>query len=38
MSQHVKYPRENPYVFWKEEEVPGGFERDVEEFRRRHAA
>lgn len=38
MPQHIKYPRENPYVFWKEEEVPGGFERDVQEFRKRHAA
>ncbi|RWX49767.1 dissimilatory sulfite reductase alpha subunit, partial [Candidatus Electrothrix marina] len=38
MPQHVKEPRSNPYVFWKEEEVEGGFERDVEEFRRKHAA
>ena len=38
MPQHVKEPRSNPYVFWREEEVPGGWERDVAEFRRRHAA
>ncbi|TKB12158.1 dissimilatory-type sulfite reductase subunit alpha [Desulforhopalus sp. IMCC35007] len=38
IPQHVKEPRSNPYVFWKEEEVEGGFERDVEEFRRKHAA
>jgi sulfite reductase alpha subunit len=38
LPQHVKEPRSNPYVFWREEEVPGGWERDVAEFRRRHAA
>ncbi len=38
IPQHVKEPRSNPYVFWKEEEVEGGFERDVVEFRKRHAA
>lgn len=38
LPQHVKEPRSNPYIFWKEEEVPGGWERDVAEFRRRHAA
>ncbi len=38
MPQHVKEPRSNPYVFWKEEEVPGGWERDIVEFRKRHAA
>jgi len=38
MPQHVREPRSNPYVFWKEEEVPGGWERDVVEFRQRHAA
>jgi len=35
--QHVKEPRSNPYVFWTSEEVPGGFHRDVKEFRKRHA-
>ena len=38
IPQHVQEPRSNPYVFWQDEEVPGGFERDVEEFRKRHAA
>ncbi len=38
IPQHVKEPRSNPYVFWKEEEVEGGFERSVEEFRAKHAA
>jgi sulfite reductase alpha subunit len=38
MPQHLKEPRSNPYVFWSAEEVPGGFERDVAEFRKRHAA
>ena len=37
LPQHVKEPRSNPYVFWKEEEVPGGFERSVAEFRKKHA-
>ncbi|MGM0453598.1 MAG: dissimilatory-type sulfite reductase subunit alpha [Thermodesulfobacteriota bacterium] len=36
MAQHVSEPRHNPYIFWKEEEVPGGFDRDVEEFRKHH--
>jgi sulfite reductase alpha subunit len=38
IPQMVKEPRSNPYVFWSEEEVPGGFERDVVEFRKKHAA
>ncbi|MDH4320644.1 MAG: dissimilatory-type sulfite reductase subunit alpha [Desulfobulbaceae bacterium] len=37
IPQHVKEPRSNPYVFWAEEEVEGGFERDVKEFRARNA-
>ncbi|MDA8163646.1 MAG: dissimilatory-type sulfite reductase subunit alpha [Desulfobacteraceae bacterium] len=36
LPQHVKEPRSNPYVFWKEEEVEGGWERNVKEFRKRH--
>ncbi len=36
LPQHVKEPRSNPYVFWKAEEVPGGFERDLKEFRKRN--
>jgi sulfite reductase alpha subunit len=34
--RHVKEPRHNPYIFWKADEVPGGFERDVDEFRKHH--
>lgn len=34
--QHVSEPRTNPYIFWKEEEVPGGWDRDVNEFRKHH--
>ncbi len=34
--QHVAYPRTNPYIFWKEDEVEGGWERDVEEYRKHH--
>jgi sulfite reductase alpha subunit len=37
IPQHVKEPRSNPYVFWREEEVEGGWERDVQEFRKRNA-
>jgi sulfite reductase alpha subunit len=36
MAQHVKEPRSNPYIFWKEEEVEGGWERDINEFRKHH--
>ncbi len=32
----VQEPRHNPYIFWKEEEVPGGWERDIHEFRKKH--
>ncbi len=34
--QHVSYPRTNPYIFWKEDEVPGGWDRDVDEYRKDH--
>ena len=34
--QMVKEPRSNPYIYWKEEEVPGGWKRDIKEFRKRH--
>jgi sulfite reductase alpha subunit len=34
--RHVKEPRSNPYIFWKEEEVEGGWTRDVNEFRKQH--
>ena len=33
---HVQEPRHNPYIFFKEEEVPGGWERDINEYRKRH--
>jgi sulfite reductase alpha subunit len=36
MPQHVKEPRSNPYIFWKEDEVEGGWGRDVNEFRKHH--
>jgi sulfite reductase alpha subunit len=26
----------NPYIFWKEEEVEGGWDRDINEFRKHH--
>jgi sulfite reductase alpha subunit len=32
----VKEPRSNPYIFWKEDEVPGGFTRDINDFRKYH--
>ena len=34
--RHVDEPRTNPYIFWKEDEVPGGWDRSVEEYRKRH--
>ena len=34
--QMVKAPRANPYIFWKEEDVPGGWDRDINEYRARH--
>ncbi len=36
MPQHVQEPRHNPYIFWKEEEVPGGWQRDINEYRKLH--
>ena len=36
VPQHVHEPRHNPYIFWKEEEVPGGWQRDIKEFRKLH--
>ena len=37
MPQMVREPRSNPYIFWKEEDVPGGWDRDINEYRSRHA-
>jgi sulfite reductase alpha subunit len=36
MPQMVKEPRSNPYIFWKEDEVPGGWQRDINVYRARH--
>ena len=36
IPQMIQEPRSNPYIFWKEEEVPGGFKRDIKEFRKYH--
>jgi sulfite reductase alpha subunit len=36
MPQMVKEPRSNPYIFWKEEDVPGGWKRDIKDYRSRH--
>ena len=36
MPQMVKEPRSNPYIFWKEEDVPGGWKRDINDYRSRH--
>jgi len=38
IPQHVKEPRSNPYHFWAEEEVPGGWTRDLAAFRKKHLA
>jgi sulfite reductase alpha subunit len=34
--RHVREPRHNPYIFWKEDEVPGGFQRNIKDFRKYH--
>ncbi len=36
IPQHVSEPRNNPYIFFKEDEVPGGFYHDIAEYRKRH--
>jgi len=36
VPQHVQEPRHNPYIFWKEDEVDGGWDRDINEFRKHH--
>jgi len=36
MPQMVKEPRSNPYIFWKEEDVPGGWDRTIEDYRKKH--
>ena len=32
----MREPRSNPYIFWREEEVEGGWTRDITEFRKKH--
>lgn len=36
VPQHVMEPRHNPYIFWKEEDVEGGWDRDIAEYRKHH--
>jgi len=36
VPQHVQEPRHNPYIFWKEEDVEGGWDRDIAEYRKHH--
>jgi len=36
VPQHVQEPRHNPYIFWNEDEVEGGWERDINKFRKDH--
>lgn len=33
---HVSEPRHNPYIFFREDEVPGGWDRDLAAYRKRH--
>lgn len=35
-ARHVQEPRHNPYIFWKADEVDGPWDRDVNEYRKRH--
>lgn len=37
IPQMVKEPRSNPYIFWKEKDVPGGWKRSILDYRKRHA-
>lgn len=34
--RQVEEPRHNPYIFWKAEDVEGGWDRDIEDYRKRH--
>jgi len=36
VPQHVIEPRTNPYILFKEEDVPGGWTRDLVAYRERH--
>jgi sulfite reductase alpha subunit len=35
-ARQVQEPRHNPYIFWKAEDVEGGWDRDLAAFRKRH--
>ncbi|MDM8538286.1 dissimilatory-type sulfite reductase subunit alpha, partial [Desulfobacterales bacterium HSG17] len=35
-ARHVQEPRSNPYIFWKEDEVTDGWDRDIDEYRKHH--
>ncbi|XPV75930.1 MAG: dissimilatory-type sulfite reductase subunit alpha [Desulfovibrio sp.] len=35
-ARQVQEPRHNPYIFWKAEDVEGGWDRDINEYRNRH--
>jgi sulfite reductase alpha subunit len=35
-ARMVQEPRTNPYIFWNEDEVEGGWDRDIDEFRKHH--
>ncbi|MDJ0665642.1 MAG: dissimilatory-type sulfite reductase subunit alpha [Desulfobacterales bacterium] len=35
-AHHVQEPRTNPYIFWNEDEVEGGWDRDIDEYRKHH--
>ena len=35
-ARQVQEPRTNPYIFWKEDEVKGGWDRDINDYRKRH--
>jgi dissimilatory sulfite reductase alpha subunit len=36
VAQHVQEPRTNPYIYWNEHEVEGGWKRDIKAFRKSH--
>ncbi|NDV20359.1 dissimilatory-type sulfite reductase subunit alpha [Pseudodesulfovibrio sp. JC047] len=35
-ARQVQEPRHNPYIFWKADDVKGGWDRDINDFRKRH--
>lgn len=35
-ARQVQEPRHNPYIFWKAEDVTGGWDNDIAEYRKRH--